>query len=81
MAIFKVKWFNLQKGYGFLANPNGEDIIVFAESIQHLNPPCLFAGDTVSCEIRPPRAIKRLSIRSQYGPVAHNISIIRRFSE
>jgi len=29
-----VKWFNTEKGYGFILNPEGEDVFVHYRSIQ-----------------------------------------------
>jgi len=29
-----VKWFNTEKGYGFILNPDGEDVFVHYRSIQ-----------------------------------------------
>ena len=32
----KVKWFNAQKGYGFLSTPEGKDVFVHFSAIQNV---------------------------------------------
>jgi CspA family cold shock protein len=34
MATGTVKWFNADKGYGFIAQPNGEDLFVHFSEIK-----------------------------------------------
>jgi CspA family cold shock protein len=47
-----VKWFNSQKGYGFIALENGKDIFVHHNAIQGSGYKSLDEGDQVQFEIR-----------------------------
>ena len=52
MATGTVKWFNSQKGYGFIAMEDGKDIFVHYNSIQGSGFKSLDEGEQVSFEIR-----------------------------
>jgi CspA family cold shock protein len=52
MAIGTVKWFNPQKGYGFIEMEDGKDIFVHYNSIQGSGFKSLDEGERVSFEIR-----------------------------
>ncbi|MCX6578849.1 MAG: cold-shock protein [Candidatus Aminicenantes bacterium] len=52
MAEGTVKWFNSQKGYGFIALENGKDIFVHHNAIQGSGYKSLDEGDRVQFEIR-----------------------------
>ncbi|HLP62178.1 MAG TPA: cold shock domain-containing protein [Candidatus Deferrimicrobium sp.] len=52
MATGKVKWFNSQKGYGFIEMENGKDIFVHHKSIQGQGFKTLNEGEAVEFEIR-----------------------------
>jgi len=43
-----VKWFNTEKGYGFILNPEGEDVFVHYRSIQLDGFKNLYDGQAVS---------------------------------
>ncbi len=59
----KVKWFNAQKGYGFIAREDGTDIFVHHSEIVMEGYRSLGEGDAVSYELRD----------SEKGPVAVNV--------
>ena len=60
----KVKWFNDQKGYGFIANEDGTgDVFVHFKAIQGDGFKSLSEGDSVEFEI----------IDSEKGPKAANV--------
>jgi len=52
MATGTVKWFNSQKGYGFIEMENGKDIFVHFNSIQGQGFKSLDEGEQVRFEIR-----------------------------
>lgn len=47
----KVKWFNSQKGYGFIEMENGKDLFVHHKAIQGQGFKTLDEGDLVEFEI------------------------------
>jgi len=52
MAKGKVKWFNSQKGYGFIEMDNGKDIFVHHSEIRQDGFRTLDEGQSVEFEIR-----------------------------
>ncbi len=58
-----VKWFNDQKGYGFIEQDNGEDIFVHHSEIQGTGFKTLSEGDIVSFEVGA----------GQKGPAAQDV--------
>lgn len=67
MATGVVKWFNDQKGYGFIEQDNGPDVFVHhsginAQGFKSLNP-----GDRVTFDIE----------QGQKGPAAVNVTTDR----
>ncbi len=51
MAKGKVKWFNSQKGYGFIEMENGKDIFVHHKAIQGDGFKTLDEGEEIEFEI------------------------------
>ena len=51
MAKGTVKWFNNQKGYGFITPENGEDVFVHFSAIQGDGFKSLAEGDAVEFDI------------------------------
>ena len=47
-----VKWFNDSKGYGFIAQPDGEDVFVHFSAIEAEGFRTLAEGEEVEFEIR-----------------------------
>ncbi len=47
-----VKWFNDSKGYGFIEQPEGEDVFVHFSAIQAEGFRTLSEGDEVEFEVR-----------------------------
>jgi CspA family cold shock protein len=52
MAQGKVKWFNMQKGYGFIEMDDGDDIFVHHSEIQAQGFKSLDEGQRVEFEVR-----------------------------
>ncbi len=57
----KVKWFNGDKGYGFITQENGPDLFVHYSSIQANGFRTLNEGDTVEFEITDGKKGKQAS--------------------
>ena len=51
MAVGKVKWFNSEKGFGFITSEEGKDIFVHFSAIQADGYKTLEEGQNVSFEI------------------------------
>ena len=51
MLTGKVKWFNTEKGYGFIIDANGKDVFVHYSSIQADGFKNLEEGQTVSYDL------------------------------
>lgn len=47
----KVKWFNKEKGYGFIEREDGNDVFVHFSAIQEEGFKTLYEGDMVEFEI------------------------------
>jgi CspA family cold shock protein len=58
-----VKWFSDQKGYGFIARENGEDVFVHHSAIQEPGFRTLHEGERVEFSIE----------QGQKGPAAANV--------
>ncbi len=58
-----VKWFNDTKGYGFIQNPEGEDVFVHFSAIQGEGFRTLKEGEEVEFEV----------LESDKGPQATNV--------
>ena len=66
METGQVKWFNSDKGYGFIARDNGGDIFVHYSAVQGSGYRSLNEGDKVEFEVG----------EGQKGPAAQNVSIL-----
>jgi CspA family cold shock protein len=62
-----VKWFNAEKGYGFIAQKGGPDVFVHFTAIQGQGFKSLNEGDRVEFELEPGRNGK--------GPQAKNVKL------
>ena len=52
MATGKVKWFNAEKGYGFITTEDGNDVFVHYSAIQCDGFRTLEEGDSVTFEVK-----------------------------
>ena len=59
-----VKWFNNQKGYGFISDENGDDIFVHFSALNMSGFKVLEEGDKVEFEV----------IEGEKGPQAANVT-------
>ena len=63
MAVGKVKWISAEKGYGFIAREEGDDVFVHFSAIQSDGYKTLDEGQQVSFDI----------IEGERGPQAANV--------
>lgn len=63
MGIGKVKWFNEQKGYGFIQQDNGPDVFVHFTAIQGEGFKTLTEGQNVEFDV----------VDGEKGPQAANV--------
>jgi len=61
-----VKWFNDEKGFGFIARDNGDDVFVHFSAINSDGRKTLIEGQQVSFEV----------VNGQKGPQAGNVTIV-----
>ncbi len=66
MAKGKVKWFNNQKGYGFIEQEEGPDVFVHHSGINSSGFKSLNEGDEVTFDIE----------QGKKGPAAVNVTVI-----
>ncbi len=55
MPTGTVKWFNNEKGYGFISRPDGGDVFVHFSNIQGTGYKSLAEGQAVEFEVVPGR--------------------------
>jgi CspA family cold shock protein len=68
MTVGTVKWFNADKGFGFIAPESGEDVFVHFSAIQATGYRSLDEGQTVEFDIT----------QGQRGPQAANVRLLER---
>jgi cold shock protein len=66
MANGTVKWFNDQKGFGFIEQENGPDVFVHHSGINASGFKSLHEGDRVTFDIE----------QGKKGPAAINVSVV-----
>jgi CspA family cold shock protein len=68
MTVGTVKWFNAEKGFGFIAPESGEDVFVHFSAIQSTGYRSLDEGQAVEFDIT----------QGQKGPQAANVRLLER---
>ena len=60
-----VKWFNAEKGYGFIAQADGEDVFVHHSAIQMNGYRTLEEGQAVEFEVKEgPKGLQAVDVRA-----------------
>jgi len=60
-----VKWFNAEKGYGFIAQSSGEDVFVHHSAIQMNGYRTLEEGQAVEFELKEgPKGLQAVDVRA-----------------
>ncbi|MCI7802601.1 MAG: cold-shock protein [Floccifex porci] len=67
MYTGKVKWFNAEKGFGFIIGTDGKDVFVHFSSINAKGYRTLEEGQTVTYDL----------IESERGKQAANVSVVQ----
>jgi cold shock protein len=64
MTVGTVKWFNAEKGYGFIAPESGEDVFVHFSAIQSTGYRSLDEGQAVEFDItQGPKGTQAANVR------------------
>jgi CspA family cold shock protein len=64
MTVGTVKWFNAEKGFGFIAPESGEDVFVHFSAIQSAGYRSLDEGQVVEFEVTPgPKGAQAANVR------------------
>ena len=64
MATGTVKWFNADKGYGFISQPDGGDVFVHFSAIQSAGYRTLNEGQQVEFEVQQgPKGLQAANVR------------------
>lgn len=66
MAVGTIKWFNGEKGYGFIAAEGGTDVFVHYSAIQMDGYKTLQEGQKVEFDV----------VQGQKGPQAENVHLV-----
>ncbi|MBI1684536.1 cold-shock protein [Caulobacter hibisci] len=51
MPTGRVKWFNTAKGFGYIEGDDGDDVRVYAVTVERSGLPPLQEGQRVACEV------------------------------
>jgi CspA family cold shock protein len=71
MAVGKVKWFNDEKGWGFIKQDVGPDVFVHYSQISGEGRRRLFEDETVEFEIKEgPKGLQAINVNRMDGGVA-----------
>ena len=64
MATGTVKWFNAEKGFGFISQPEGADVFVHFSAIQSSGYRSLDAGQSVEFDVQNgPKGLQAANVR------------------
>jgi cold shock protein len=64
VATGTVKWFNADKGFGFISQPSGDDVFVHFSAIQTTGYRTLDEGEKVEFEVQQgPKGLQAANVR------------------
>jgi CspA family cold shock protein len=70
MSVGTVKWFDMQKGYGFIVGPDGKDVFVHYSMIQAKGYRVLRDGESVEYEqVIGPKGLHAENVKRLNPPV------------
>lgn len=76
MATGKVKWFNDSKGYGFIEQPDGEDVFVHFSAISMEGFKTLAEGEEVDFEVRETdKGLQAANVQRGHGAPAKAVDV------
>ncbi len=68
MATGTVKWFNADKGFGFISQPDGQDVFVHFSAIQTSGYRSLEEGQNVEFEVQKgPKGLQAANVKPLQG--------------
>jgi len=72
MAVGKVKWFNDEKGWGFITQADGPDVFVHYSQIAGEGRRRLFENEVVEFELtQGPKGLQAVNVLRQEGDAVH----------
>ena len=82
MAVGKVKWFNDEKGWGFIKQDSGPDVFVHYSQISGDGRRRLFEDEVVEFEIKEgPKGLQAINVIRLEGAAATDLSLLARTAD
>ena len=72
-----VKWFNEAKGFGFISQPEGEDVLVHFSAIAGEGFKTLADGDAVEFEVVDDVKVRDLVVVPRHAPASGAVALVK----